>query len=313
MIRGEKLSGYLRQSLRGFSFPSFSSFYIFIDYLGISHHVPPWCSPPSLPMSTSCPPCSPYFKKDKSILYWLYIHWNGKILSGQLPKGNESFSAYIHARNHPSAEESFAVAGMGRDQLSCTHATAWTACTEGQGRLFHTHRHEHGFRCQLWPWASSLTLVVIWTIDINMAVGHIRTLATARTVTLKHGLRWLHMPLTPAWRIQTAEPEDISKALDSSTDHVGSYGSQASSLSGEAAWTSNTNIASCAILDHTGPLRRSNPEDECCLTSGLHCCPEPGGTAAWQQLQHLSLCLPKLKAIVHHAVLEPFVPTLPPN
>lgn len=36
-------------------------------------------------------------------------------------------------------------------------------------------------------------------------------------------------------------------------------------------------------------------------------------TAAWQQLQHLSLCLPKLKAVVDHAVLEPFVPTLPPN
>lgn len=30
-------------------------------------------------------------------------------------------------------------------------------------------------------------------------------------------------------------------------------------------------------------------------------------TTTWQQCQHLSLCLPKLKAVVHHAVLEPFV------
>ena len=62
----------------------------------------------------------------------------------------------------------------------------------------------------------------------------------------------------------------ITKASDSSIDLIGPHGSQVLSGPGAAAWTTDTNMASGGIMDHGGPSRRSNPDIELFLISGLH-------------------------------------------
>lgn len=59
------------------------------------------------------------------------------------------------------------------------------------------------------------------------------------------------MPLPEA-----ADPEDITEHwAASSTDDICPHGSQASMQSGAAAWTTDTNMASCGISGHSGPSR----------------------------------------------------------
>lgn len=76
------------------------------------------------------------------------------------------------------------------------------------------------------------------------------------------------------WLPEVAKPEDISKS-SVSTDCLHPRGSQASSWPGAAAQTTDTNMASGDIMDHGGPSRRSNPETELFLISGLPRCIEP--------------------------------------
>lgn len=90
------------------------------------------------------------------------------------------------------------------------------------------------------------------------------------------------------------------RALGSDTDLVCPQWSQASSWPGAAAWTTNTNIASCGIADHGGPSRRSTLECEPFHILGLCCCPELGGSHSQGQIQGLSLCLLKLQAVANH-------------
>lgn len=70
---------------------------------------------------------------------------------------------------------------------------------------------------------------------------------------------------------EAAKSEDITKTAP---------GSQASSRSGPAEWTNDTNISSGGIADHSGPSWKSNPEGEMFLISGLCHCPGPVGSCS---------------------------------
>lgn len=67
------------------------------------------------------------------------------------------------------------------------------------------------------------------------------------------------------------------------TDCMHPHGSQVSSWSGAAAWTTNTNMASGGITGHGSPSRRSNPEREPFLILASIVAQSQGHpTAMWQ-------------------------------
>lgn len=75
---------------------------------------------------------------------------------------------------------------------------------------------------------------------------------------LQHGLRWLHKPLTSAWLLKAAKPEDITQAsAEAQAVYVHPHGSQASLRPLVILW--------------------SNPESEPYLIAGLLRCLELGG------------------------------------
>lgn len=112
----------------------------------------------------------------------------------------------------------------------------------------------------------------ILVIDINMAFGCIRSTDHSRPsvaswdTSLDMVTRITQGSMVP----EAAKPRDITKASDSGTDCIHPHGSLVSLLPGASAWTKVTYMAS------SGSSRRSSPESEPFLISGLCCCPEPG-------------------------------------
>lgn len=143
------------------------------------------------------------------------------------------------------------------------------------------HRHQHGFSRQPRPRISAGPSVVLLATDISMTPGCIRTtdalmaLSDCTNHGSQHGLRGLHIPLTPRRPSEAAKPEDVTKASVSSTDHIYPHESHASSGPGTAAWTTDTSMVSSGIVDQGDPSRRSTTESETFLVMGFRG-PEPG-------------------------------------
>lgn len=102
--------------------------------------------------------------------------------------------------------------------------------------------HQHGFRQQHKPQISTWPRVVIWMTDIDMvfcrSTDHRRT----------HSLYWQHRPWTSTLPLMEAQTTNIHMNL----------GFQHSL--GQSA--TDTNMAFRGSMDHWGPLRRSNQENE---------------------------------------------------
>lgn len=67
--------------------------------------------------------------------------------------------------------------------------------------------------------------------------------------------------------------------------------------SGPPAWTTDISTASGGITDHDGEMRRSVPESELFLISGLLCGPEPGNPVTGRRFGGLGLCLHELRLL----------------
>lgn len=75
-------------------------------------------------------------------------------------------------------------------------------------------------------------------------------------------------------------------------------------MSGAAAWTTGTIMASGGIMHHSGPCRRSNPESEAFLISIV--AQSQGNCMSRQKVLGLSLHLYKLQVAAQHAT-TPFL------
>lgn len=115
------------------------------------------------------------------------------------------------------------------------------------------------------PQTQTRSLVAAWTMDINTDPGCSRT-------------------LDPDITLGGSKVHDINMASVRGTDSEHPFGCWSSSQPGVAAWTTDTNVASCGITDHGGLSRRSNLESEPYHISGLRCCSEPG-QSCWQRVQ----------------------------
>lgn len=111
----------------------------------------------------------------------------------------------------------------------------------------------------------------------------------------------LHILLTSTWLHEGAKPENFTKASRSSTDCVSPHVSQALLQPGTAAWTTNSNMASCGITDHSGYSRGLNPKSESFLILGLCHCLEPGGILQ----PGIRLLSPPHSCRNHHLLLNP--------
>lgn len=88
--------------------------------------------------------------------------------------------------------------------------------------------------------------------------------------------RQLHKPLTSAWLLQAAKPENITDILDCNPDCLNLHAPQASSQSGAVALTTDNHMPSGNNVAHSVLSGRSNLGSEPFLISGLRHFPEPG-------------------------------------
>lgn len=137
------------------------------------------------------------------------------------------------------------------------------------GNTCHAYQHGLGHITTTDPLVAFSTAQ---TTDLNMASGsHKLLLTSAPPPPPQHrghhqSIRQWHRPLISSW---------ISGVVEA----------------GAATWTIDINMASGGITDHSGSLRRSNPENEAL----------PGGACAWTTGSGAEPASAKAPAVVHHS------------
>lgn len=169
-------------------------------------------------------------------------------------------------------------------------------------QLSRADKHQLDFRWQRRPQTVSWPSIVTQSTDINTASGLLRTIDrhpqhwTLGLIIASGGYTCHSHQHDP--QPQAANQEDITKTSVSGIESLHPHGSQASSLPGVTLGTIDTNMASCANMDHDGPLRRFNPF----LISGIVVAHSQGNPMKDQLFLGLGLHLHKLQAATHHPV-----------